>query len=49
VEAQRDGVWIFDVGSTNGTFVNGKQISGRKRLKSGDVVKVGGTELRYEA
>ena len=48
VEAQRDGVWLFDVGSTNGTYVNGHRIDGRVRLNPGDVVKVGGTELRYE-
>jgi pSer/pThr/pTyr-binding forkhead associated (FHA) protein len=48
VESQRDGVWLFDVGSTNGTYVNGRRIDGRVRLHPGDVVKVGGTELRYE-
>jgi pSer/pThr/pTyr-binding forkhead associated (FHA) protein len=48
VEAHRDGVWIFDLGSTNGTYVNGRPIDGRVRLNPGDVVKVGGTELRYE-
>jgi hypothetical protein len=48
VEAQRDGVWIFDVGSTNGTYVNGHRIDGRVRLQPGDVVRVGGTELRFE-
>jgi hypothetical protein len=46
VEPLRDGLWIVDLGSTNGTFVNGAQIDGRERLGDGDVVKVGGTELR---
>jgi hypothetical protein len=48
VEAQRDGLWIIDLESTNGTFVNGHRIDGRRRLRDGDVVKVGDTELRVE-
>jgi pSer/pThr/pTyr-binding forkhead associated (FHA) protein len=48
VEAQRDGLWVIDLGSTNGTFVNGRRIDGRARLRQGDVVKVGDTELRVE-
>ena len=48
VEAQRDGLWIIDLGSTNGTFVNGDRVDGRRRLRDGDVVKVGATELRVE-
>lgn len=48
VESARDGVWIVDLGSTNGTFVNGDKLAGRRRLKNGDVVRVGQTELRLE-
>jgi pSer/pThr/pTyr-binding forkhead associated (FHA) protein len=48
VEAQRDGLWLIDLGSTNGTFVNGQRIDGRRRLRDGDVVKVGDTELKVE-
>ena len=48
VEAQRDGLWVIDLGSTNGTYVNGDRIDGRRRLRDGDVVKVGDTELRVE-
>jgi FHA domain len=43
-----DGVWIEDVGSTNGTFVNGIQLDRPHRLAPGDVVRVGETDLRYE-
>jgi pSer/pThr/pTyr-binding forkhead associated (FHA) protein len=32
---------IEDVGSTNGTFVNGSRLQGRQRLRSGDVVILG--------
>jgi pSer/pThr/pTyr-binding forkhead associated (FHA) protein len=48
VESLRDGVWILDLGSTNGTFVNGERMDGRHRLRDGDVVRIGQTELRYE-
>ena len=48
VESQRDGVWILDLGSTNGTFVNGERMDGRRKLREGDVVRVGQTELRFE-
>lgn len=48
VEAQRDGVWILDLGSTNGTWINGERMDGRHRLRAGDVVRIGGTELRFE-
>jgi hypothetical protein len=48
IESQRDGVWIIDLGSTNGTFVNGARLDGRRKLREGDVVQVGDTELRFE-
>jgi hypothetical protein len=48
VEPRRDGVWIEDIGSTNGTFVNGRQLDRPRRLAPGDVVRVGGTDLRYD-
>jgi pSer/pThr/pTyr-binding forkhead associated (FHA) protein len=48
VESARDGVWVIDLGSTNGTFVNGERVDGRHRLREGDVLQVGDTELRLE-
>jgi FHA domain len=48
IEPRRDGVWVHDLGSTNGTFVNGEPIDGPRRLANGDVVSVGSTDLRYE-
>ena len=48
VEPRRDGVWIEDVGSTNGTFVNGVRLSRARKLAAGDLVRVGGTDLRFE-
>jgi len=48
IEPRRDGVWIEDVGSTNGTFLNGARIAKPRVLRPGDVIRVGSTDLRYE-
>ena len=47
-EPRRDGVWLQDLGSTNGTYVNGTRIDRPRKLTHGDVVRVGETDLRYE-
>jgi pSer/pThr/pTyr-binding forkhead associated (FHA) protein len=31
-----DGAWVEDLGSSNGTFINGSRITGRVRIASGD-------------
>jgi predicted component of type VI protein secretion system len=48
IEPRRDGVWVEDVGSTNGTYLNGTRLTRPKRLTPGDIVRIGETELRYE-
>jgi hypothetical protein len=40
-------VLIEDLGSTNGTFVNGRQITRPLPLEANDTVRIGDTELRY--
>jgi pSer/pThr/pTyr-binding forkhead associated (FHA) protein len=47
-ESRRDGLWVEDVGSTNGTFVNGARVTTPRRLTKGDVVRVGQTDFRVE-
>jgi hypothetical protein len=47
-EPRRDGVWLEDMGSTNGTFVNGVRLTEPRKLSSGDVIRVGETDLRFE-
>ena len=42
------GLVIEDLGSTNGTMVNGERISGPTPVRAGDTVKVGTTTLRIE-
>jgi pSer/pThr/pTyr-binding forkhead associated (FHA) protein len=45
IDPRPEGVWIDDLGSTNGTFVNGTRITARQLLQTGDIVRVGETEL----
>jgi FHA domain len=47
-EPRRDGVWVEDIGSTNGTYVNGARLGQPHRLRPGDVVRIGQTDLRYD-
>ena len=49
IEPRPDGVWVEDLGSTNGTFVNDARITGARRLSASDVLRVGATELRLQA
>jgi pSer/pThr/pTyr-binding forkhead associated (FHA) protein len=48
VEPRRDGIWVEDIGSTNGTFVNGIRLTRERKLTPGDVIRVGETDLRFE-
>ncbi len=41
-------MYIEDMGSTNGTYLNGRQLRKPERLKVSDVVRIGDTEYRYE-
>jgi hypothetical protein len=47
-EPRQDGVWVQDLGSTNGTYLNGTRLDEPRRLQKGDVVRVGETQLRFE-
>lgn len=38
--------WLVDLESTNGTYLNGRQVEDRARLVDGDVVQFGGVHLR---
>jgi pSer/pThr/pTyr-binding forkhead associated (FHA) protein len=47
-EPRQDGVWVQDLGSTNGTYLNGARLEHPRRLTPGDIVRVGETDMRYE-
>jgi hypothetical protein len=46
IELRRDGLWLVDLGSRNGTYLNGEAVTGHEQLRPGDLVKIGDTELR---
>jgi pSer/pThr/pTyr-binding forkhead associated (FHA) protein len=41
-------LYVEDLDSTNGTFVNGRKTVGATPLRNGDTVRVGSTTFRYE-
>src|SRR3970282_2671720 len=44
IDPRPDGVWVADLGSTNGTFVNGARVTAERLLQPGDVLRLGQTE-----
>jgi pSer/pThr/pTyr-binding forkhead associated (FHA) protein len=45
----RDGaVYVEDMSSTNGTYLNGKRLSALEQLNAADRIRIGDTEFRYE-
>ena len=40
-------MYIEDMGSTNGTFLNGRQLTVPQQLKVADSIRIGETEYRY--
>jgi hypothetical protein len=49
IEPRPEGAWVDDLGSTNGTFVNGSKLKKGRIAKAGDVIKIGATELQVQA
>jgi FHA domain-containing protein len=48
IEPRQEGAWVDDLGSTNGTFVNGSKLKKGRIAKAGDVIKIGATELQVQ-
>jgi hypothetical protein len=48
LEPRPDGAWVDDLGSTNGTFVNGAKLKRAQLAKVGDVIRIGATELQVQ-
>ena len=49
IEPRSNGAWVDDLGSTNGTFVNGSKLKKGRIAKAGDVIRIGATELQVQA
>jgi hypothetical protein len=41
-------MYLEDMGSTNGTYLNGRQVKRPERLKVADTIRIGDSEYRYE-
>ena len=41
-------IFIEDMGSTNGTLVNGRQLKRPQQLSASDSIRIGDTEYRYQ-
>jgi pSer/pThr/pTyr-binding forkhead associated (FHA) protein len=41
-------MYLEDMGSTNGTYLNGRQVKSAERLKGSDTIRIGDSEYRYE-
>jgi len=48
IRPRADALEIEDLGSLNGTFVNGAKIEGATRISGGDTIKIGTTTLEVE-
>src|SRR6266567_7149386 len=45
-----DGAWVLkDCGSANGTYLNGVRVDRDRPLKTGDRIRLGDTEIVFEA
>jgi pSer/pThr/pTyr-binding forkhead associated (FHA) protein len=49
VHRSGSGFVISDLGSTNGTYVNGERLIADHRLADGDIISIGAVNLRFEA
>jgi pSer/pThr/pTyr-binding forkhead associated (FHA) protein len=45
----RGGSWVLtDLGSTNGSSLNGRRIEGSEVIKAGDEIEIGTSTIRFE-
>jgi hypothetical protein len=49
IRPNRQNYVVIDLGSTNGTMVNGTRIHGETALSDGDIISFGSTYVRFEA
>jgi FHA domain len=46
--ARGDAMYIEDLGSTNGTYLNERQLARPEQLQPSDTIRIGETEYRYQ-
>jgi len=49
IEVRPEGVWVVDLQSTNGSFVNGQRIATERSVRKGDRIQVGSTVLEMRS
>jgi pSer/pThr/pTyr-binding forkhead associated (FHA) protein len=49
LEIRPEGVWVVDLQSTNGSFVNGQRLTGERSVRKGDRIQVGSTVLEMRS
>ena len=49
IRRETDQVMLVDNGSANGTYVNGKRVTGTIRLFARDIIRIGETEIEYSS
>jgi pSer/pThr/pTyr-binding forkhead associated (FHA) protein len=49
IEIRPEGVWMIDLQSTNGSFVNGQRLAGERSIRKGDRIQVGSTVLEMRS
>ena len=47
-EMRGEALWVVDLRSTNGTFVNGQRLNGERALRKGDRVQTGSTVVELQ-
>jgi adenylate cyclase len=48
IRQQDDGFWFFDLGSFNGSYVNGTRVTTAQKLESNDVLDISGHAFRFD-
>ncbi len=47
IRQRDDGIWASDLGSANGTYLNGQRLIVPARLRTGDLIRIGETEIEF--
>src|SRR5581483_1214269 len=49
LKCEGDQVFLSDASSANGTYLNGQRVSAPIRLRRGDLIRIGETEIEYSS